>query len=184
MNKETFTNRKGDHYNQHQWFAMPYIYVYVAPSIKVITWKISSAIFVITKRNSTRWCFCVKNDKSTLWKRFLFSWLHFDDRWNVFAKICIVSTRKVDVDEEGNSYKGIVAFVVAELKQCIPFVVQAIAEVRFNGQRLAEKISDNIDNLTEIRPCVQVIVTDSHSANVNEFSTLIKKYSVQNQIII
>ena len=74
--------------------------------------------------------------------------------------------------------------MVAELKRSIPFVVQAIAEVRFNGQRLAEKISDNIDSLTEIRPCVQVIVTDNHSANVNGFSTLIKKYSIQNQIII
>ena len=67
--------------------------------------------------------------------------------------------------------------MVAELKQSIPFVVQAIPEVRFNGQRLAEKISDNINNLIEIGPCVQVIVTDNHSANVNEFSTLIKKCS-------
>ena len=80
----------------------------------------------------------------------------------------------VGVDEEGNLYKGIVAFMVVGLKQSVPFVVQAIPEVTFNGQWLAEKISDNIDNLIEIGLCVQGIVTDNHSANVNMFSVLIK----------
>ena len=36
--------------------------------------------------------------------------------------------------EEGNLYKGIFAFLVVELKQSIPFVVQTIPEVTFNGQ--------------------------------------------------
>ena len=68
--------------------------------------------------------------------------------------------------EERNLYKGIFAFLVVELKQSIPFVVQTIPEVTFNGQWLAEKISDNIDSLTEIRLCVQGIVTDSISYKV------------------
>ena len=79
--------------------------------------------------------------------------------------------------EEGNLYKGIFAFLVVELKQSIPFVVQTIPEVTFNGQWLAEKISDNIDSLIEIRLCGQSIVTDNISykvANINAFSTLIK----------
>ena len=58
-------------------------------------------------------------------------------------------------EEEGNLYKGIFAFLVVELKQSIPFVVQTIPEVTFKGQWLAEKISDNIDSLIEIRLCVQ-----------------------------
>ena len=41
-------------------------------------------------------------------------------------------------------------FMVVGLKQSIPLVVQAIPEVTFNGGWLAEKISDNIDNLIEI----------------------------------
>ena len=65
--------------------------------------------------------------------------------------------------EEGNLYKGIFAFLVVELKQSIPFVVQTIPEVTFNGQWLAEKISDNIDSLIEIRLFVQGIVTDNIS---------------------
>ena len=68
--------------------------------------------------------------------------------------------------EEGNLYKGIFAFLVVELKQSIPFVVQTIPEVTFNGQWLAEKISDSIDSLTEIRLCVQGIVTDNISYKV------------------
>ena len=52
--------------------------------------------------------------------------------------------------------------MVVGLKQSIPFVVQAIPEVTFNGQWLAEKISDNIDNLIEIELCVRGIVTDNH----------------------
>ena len=61
----------------------------------------------------------------------------------------------------------------------MPFVVQAIAqasqanpEVTFNGQRLAENVSDNIDSLTEIGLTVRGIVNDNHSANVNAFSAL------------
>ena len=58
-------------------------------------------------------------------------------------------------------YKGIFASLVVGLKQSIPFVVQTIPEVTFNGQWLAKKISDNVDNLIEIRLCVQGIVTDN-----------------------
>ena len=64
------------------------------------------------------------------------------------------------VDKEANLHKGFVAFKMVKtvrLKQSTPFVVQAIPqssqanpEVAFNGQWLAEKISDNIYNLTEI----------------------------------
>ena len=54
----------------------------------------------------------------------------------------------------------------------IPQPRQANPEVTFNGQWLAEKISDNIDNLIEIGLSARGIVTDNHSANVNAFSAL------------
>ena len=67
--------------------------------------------------------------------------------------------------------------MVVRLKQSTPFVVQAIpqpsqAKVTFNGQWLALRIIDIIDNLIEIGLCVRGIVTDNHSANVNPFSVL------------
>ena len=70
------------------------------------------------------------------------------------------------VDKEGKLYKGTVAFMVVGFKLSIPFVVQTIPEVKFNGQWLAEKISDNIDSLIEIGLCVQSIVTDNISCKV------------------
>ena len=69
--------------------------------------------------------------------------------------------------------------MIVRLKQSTPFAVQAIPqpnqanlEVTFNGQWMAEKICDNIENLTEIRLHVRGIVTGNHSANVNAFSAL------------
>ena len=69
--------------------------------------------------------------------------------------------------------------MVGRLKQSTPFFVQAIPqarqpnpEVTFNGQWLAEKISDNIDNLIEIGLSVRGMVTDNHAANVNAFLAL------------
>ena len=77
------------------------------------------------------------------------------------------------VDEEWNSYKGIFAFVVVRFKLSLPFVVQAIADVTFNEQWMTVTFSGNIDNLIKLGLCVQVIVTDNHSANVNAFSAVI-----------
>ena len=60
--------------------------------------------------------------------------------------------------------------MVVGFKQFIPFVVQAIPEVIFNGHLLVEKISDNIGNLIEFGLCGRSIqVTDNHSADVVRF---------------
>ena len=64
------------------------------------------------------------------------------------------SGKYVGVDEEGNLYKGIVAFMVVGFRLSIPFVVQVIPEVTFNEQWLAETFSDNVDNLIEFGLCV------------------------------
>ena len=81
--------------------------------------------------------------------------------------------------------------MVVRLKLSTSFVVQAIPqasqanpEVTFNGQWLAEKISDNIDSLIEIGLSVRGIVTDNHSANASQCIFSTEKYSVQNQIVV
>ena len=68
--------------------------------------------------------------------------------------------------QKENLYKGIFVLMVVGLKESIPFVVQTILEVTFNGQWLAEKISYNIDNLIEIRLFAQGIVTNNISFKV------------------
>ena len=84
------------------------------------------------------------------------------------------SAEYVGVVKAGNLCKGIVAFMVVGLK-VYNFRFQAIPEVIFNRQWLNEKISYNIVNVIEMgRLCVQGIVTDNYSANINAFSALIK----------
>ena len=58
------------------------------------------------------------------------------------------SGQYVGADDEGNLYKGIVAFMIVGLKEPIPYIVQAILEVKFCGEWLADKMSNCIDDLT------------------------------------
>ena len=69
--------------------------------------------------------------------------------------------------------------MVVGLKQSTPFLVQAIPEVTFKGQCLAEKLSDNNKNLIEIGIYVQGIAT-----NVNALSTLTKVFNSKSNYYI
>jgi len=91
----------------------------------------------------------------------------------------------VGADEDGNLYKGIVAFMIIGLKESIPYVVQAIPEVTFNGGWLANKMASCIDDLTAAGFCVRGVVTDNHSSNVNPtFSKLVTMYNSDSALYI
>ena len=113
--------------------------------------KISNSIFVIVKWNSARCVDALKVLKTAYDK-------------GSFSRDCILmidgmylqksaqhqSREYIWVNEKENLDKRIFTFVVVGSKQSIHFVVQAIPEVIFNGQWLAEKINNNIENLIEI----------------------------------
>ena len=63
------------------------------------------------------------------------------------------SSKYVGVDNDGRLYKSVVAFMIASLKKSIPYVVQALPEVTFNGTWLAKKISENIKTLSNAGSC-------------------------------
>ena len=75
-------------------------------------------------------------------------------------------------DYEGNLYKGIVAFMIMGLKELIPYIVQAIPEVKLSDKWLADKISNCIADLTSAEFCVRGIATDNHASNVHALSSL------------
>ena len=50
------------------------------------------------------------------------------------------SGKYVGADDERNLYKSIVAFMIVGLKGSIPYIVQAILEVKFSGEWLADKM--------------------------------------------
>ena len=64
--------------------------------------------------------------------------------------------------------------MIMGLKESIHYIVQAIPEVKFSREWLADKMSNCIDNLTSTEFCVQGIVTDNHASNVHTFSLLAK----------
>ena len=72
----------------------------------------------------------------------------------------------VGEDEEGNLYKGVMAFMIVRLKESVPYVVQACPETTFDGEWLAAKIVENLKTLTEGGFCVRSVVSDDHSTNV------------------
>ena len=84
------------------------------------------------------------------------------------------SGQYVGADDDGNLYKCIVAFMIVGFKGSIHYIVQAIPEVKFSREWLADKMSNCIDNLTSTEFCVQGIVTDNHASNVHAFSLLAK----------
>ena len=162
--KETFINGREDHQIYHQWFGMPYIYV-------IRHWKCTCYYL---KNLQCYLCLLLNNIQeggahalkgfNPFMKKLLFCWLYFDDKWNVFAKICTVSTRRVC---RGRKFvERFFTFMVVGLKGSITFVVLTIPGVTVNGLWLTEKISDNINNLIEIGLCVQGIVTDNISYKV------------------
>ena len=88
----------------------------------------------------------------------------------------------VGEDEEGELYKGIACFMIVDLKQSVPHVIQAIPEVTIIGEWLAEKISTSLHSLAQTGFTVRGIVTDNHNSNVNAFKSLKQKFRKGDQL--
>ena len=87
-------------------------------------------------------------------------------------------------DEAGELYKGIACFMIVGLKESVPYVIQAVPEVKITGKWLAEKISANIEALAKTGFTVRGVVTDNHSSNVSAFSVLKRRYGKKDQLFI
>ena len=87
-------------------------------------------------------------------------------------------------DEAGELYKGIACFMIVGLKESVPYVIQAVPEVKITGNWLAEKISASIEALAKNGFTVRGVVTDNHSSNVSAFNVLKQKYGKEDQLFI
>ena len=59
--------------------------------------------------------------------------------------------------------------MIMGLKESIHYIVQAIPEVKFSREWLADKMSNCIDNLTSTEFCVRGIVADNHASKCMHF---------------
>ena len=73
--------------------------------------------------------------------------------------------------------------MIVGLKGLIPYNLQAIPEVTFSGEWLADEMSNCIDDLTSAEFCVVGIVTDNHTSNAHAFSSLTAINSNSHQYI-
>ena len=83
----------------------------------------------------------------------------------------------VGADQEGNLYKGIVAFMIVGLRKSIPYIIKASPEVTISGNWLSNELDSCISELSNAEFNVRGIVADNHSCNVNAYSILRKKYN-------
>ena len=80
-------------------------------------------------------------------------------------------------DDEGNLYKDIVAFMIAWLKESIPYIVETIHKIKFSGELLPDTMPNCTDDLIS-----SGIATDNHTSNLHELSslaTMLNSYSNQ-----
>ena len=85
----------------------------------------------------------------------------------------------IGADDKGALYKGIVAFMIVDLRKNIPYIVKASPEVTISGPWLANEIEICISLLSNAGFNTRGVVTDNHSCNVNAFSILRKSYNSQ-----
>ena len=59
----------------------------------------------------------------------------------MFLQKCLqyMAGERVGENEKGELYKGVIGFMIAGLKESIPYMIQAIPEVTFTGCRFARR---------------------------------------------
>ena len=82
----------------------------------------------------------------------------------------------VNVDSEGNLFKGFMTFMINSLKQSTPFVIKAIPKVKIEGFWLSEQIDECIYTLHEAGFNILAVISDNHSTDLSAFNILFKKY--------
>ena len=102
----------------------------------------------------------------------------------MFLQKCLqyMAGERVGENEKGELYKGIIGFMIAGMKESIPYMIQTIPEVTFTGKWLCDKIADNIQTLIDAGFRVRAVVSDNHSTNVSAFDFLRKRFKSESPL--
>jgi hypothetical protein len=90
----------------------------------------------------------------------------------------------VGSDENGEFYKGVVAFMICGLKENVPYVIKSCPEISITGTWLAKEICESITALKTSGFNVRGLVCDNHSTNVKAFSTLVSQFKSESKHFI
>ena len=79
-------------------------------------------------------------------------------------------------DTDGNLYKGILTFMIVDLKKNVPLVIKAVPETKIEGKWISINIEESIKSLHEVGFQVRAVISDNHPSNVAAFHDLSQKF--------
>ena len=83
----------------------------------------------------------------------------------------------VDCRSEGELYKGLVCFMIVDLKKFIPYVIKLSPETKINVDWLKEELIDCVWTMSKSGFNVRAIVCDNHPSNVSSFKNLLQHFN-------
>ena len=78
----------------------------------------------------------------------------------------------IGCDAERELYKGIVSFMIVDLKESIPYVIKSSPETNTNAKWLKTELLDSLEILSNCGFRVRAIACENHPSNVTSFKKL------------
>ena len=78
----------------------------------------------------------------------------------------------IGCDAERELYKGIVCFMIVDLKESIPYVIKSSPETNTNAKWLKTELLDSLEILSNCGFRVRAIACENHPSNVTSFKKL------------
>ena len=79
-------------------------------------------------------------------------------------------------DTDGNLYKGIMTFMIVDVKKNVPLVIKALPETKIEGKWISLNIEESIKSLHEVGFQVRAVISDNYPCNVAAFHDLSQKF--------
>ena len=76
--------------------------------------------------------------------------------------------------EDGNVYKGLVCFMIAGLKESVPYVIKSSPQTGISGDWLKNELLECLDVLIKSGFNTRVTICDNHPSNVSAFKKLLE----------
>ena len=72
----------------------------------------------------------------------------------------------IGANENNELYKGLLSFMIAGLKENVPYIIKSVPERNIDGEWIKKEILDSLKTLKNCGFRVRAMVSDNHSANV------------------
>ena len=82
----------------------------------------------------------------------------------------------IGANENNELYKGLLSFMIAGLKENVPYLMKSVPEQNIDGKWIKEQILDSLKTLKNGGFWVKAIVSDNHTANVLAYKLLLKEF--------